>query len=354
MYEHPPNKKKYLNVGNLKENIQNLKKENKLKSKEKVDRFYKLQSRVKDKTLPTNTFDENLHKTLSSFYLSMKSDPMTFYRGGTNKSLNRYETQTSTFLNFPSRTSYNHDRDKESENGNNNIEPLMNLYHMYDDSRSNSLFNKKEKHDLLKTFHIHPDLDRSEKRLIDTSLKTRSDFYSTNRNFNKTQSSASTYYFMNPEKSFKKLKLNRLIYSSIMNIRTSQQLKDYSIKAEQEYDRYIKVSQMPKVKVNLRKPMNFEYLDNSTIEQEDQSTQRHWTRNQYMDSDINYELTYFSENYNDRPDSRSLFTLTLADSVMYMFGGLKNQKLNEIWKCEIKSKCLLKFRELPMDKNTCG
>jgi hypothetical protein len=326
MYENPLLKQRYLKVGDLKENIRSLKKENKQKCKETFTQFFKQNKKLSDSALVTQHVDENLYKTLSSFYMTMKSDPMTFYRNQTSKSLNK-DIRTSTTSGFPR---FKRDSDVD-------VQPLINLYHMNLESQNNTMLNKKEKHDILRSFNIESGLDEKEKKFLEKNLKTNSDFYNTNRDFNKTQCTASTYYFMNPEKSLKKLKLNKLIYSSIMNIRTSRQLSSYTQKADKEFDRYIKVSQMPKIKDHPKKPNEIEYMDYSIMDKDDQNSNRLWTRNQYMDSNIQYELSYFQENYNDRPSSRSMFTLTLVDNTIYMFGGLRNQKLNEIWKCDIKS-----------------
>jgi hypothetical protein len=332
MYENPTTRKKYLNIGDLKENIRKLKMGNKLKSKEVIERFYKPQKKATIEREETNTNDENLHKTLSTFYLTMKSDPINFYRNHTSRSLSKFtETHGNGFSTLSARSSK---KDIET-----NLQPLIGLYNMYDETKCGTFCDKKEKKEILKNFNIDAHLDENEKKFLDKNLRTKSGFF--NNNFDKTQCSAITYYFENPEKSLKKLKLNRIIFNSIMNLRTSQQLKSYSARAEKEYDRFTKVSQMPKIKENAKKPTNLELLENSTIDVDDlQSSNRLWTRKQYLESDIQYELSYFGENYNGRPGTRSLFSLTLVDNVMYMFAGLKNQKLNEIWKCEIRSKFL--------------
>jgi hypothetical protein len=328
MYENSSNKQKYLKAGDLKENIRNLKKDNKQKCQTTYNHFFKQQKKFSDSAIVPTQVDENLYKTLSSFYLTMKSDPMSFYRNHTSKSLNKFDTRSNTSIGFPMIK-----RDSEAD-----VQPLIGLYHMNLETQNESILGKKEKKDILRSFNIETGLDEKERKFLDTNLKTKSDFYSTNKDFNKTQCTASTYYFMNPEKSLKKLKLNKLIYSSIMNIRTTQQLKSYTQKADKEFDRYIKVSQMPKIKENSKKPIIMDYVDYSIMDKDDQSSNRLWTRNQYMESNIQYDLTYFQENYNDRPSSRSMFSFTLVDNCIYMFGGLKNEKLNEIWKCDIKSK----------------
>ena len=322
----------------MKENIKQLKKENKLKLKEKSDRFFKLYDN-KEQTSPQ--VEEQYYNTLNNFCKRMPTsinNTHTTFFSNTSSNKNRKDIKSEGFYEKTLNRSNSFSNKFITTNYSDvDAEQLFNLYYIYSDGKFYSKLSSNEKKELLKTFNIERKLNKKEKKYIDDRIGfTKNDFGETMRS-NKSLCTAKTYYFDNAHKAYKKIKLNKKIYDNMMHARTTKQIIEYNYMIEKDYERFIKVSQMPVVRV---KNDNSETDENIIIQEttESKTNSKLISRYQLLDSFIEFHLSFIEDYSIIRPTARSMFTISLIDGFIYLFGGMGNNKLNDIWKCDIKSK----------------
>ena len=58
-----------------------------------------------------------------------------------------------------------------------------------------------------------------------------------------------------------------------------------------------------------------------------------------------FNNSYFPGKYiyyqSNRPFSRGQATLSIVNNTIYLFGGMSNERLNDIWKCELQCKIII-------------
>jgi hypothetical protein len=328
------NRSNYINIGNIKDNILRLKQTNHEKTKEKVNKYYKYIEPPKDKEIEIP--DSNHFKTLSRFFKII----------GGKSTMMSTQTKSNPLLTSNYKTNDTWMRDSKTSmrrSGNLliqtdlNADQLFQLYDVYDEKKNLSLLNENEKDALLKTFHIDKSLSKHEQFHINKTFgnKTKNSL----NNFNKTQIGASTYYFENAEKALNKLKMNKMIYNNMMSCRTTKQYHRFTDKFDQEYERFMKVAQMPKIREKRENHIVESTEVNGSIEV--RSNARTLSRAQIFESFLEFQMIYINENFTNRPSSRCMFSLNIIGGYLYLFGGMGNVKLNDIWKCEIRSNILI-------------
>jgi hypothetical protein len=347
-------KVKYINLGDKLDNIKKLKMENKLKQNDKHSTFhkkFKSFTHGEEKQEGGNMF----LKTMSNFHNSQEGIMLTTHSNFTS-SPNKHANTKSNFFkthhsNFPQITNYsqiNSNRNNFTEEDTNN---LIQMYHIttteenkYNNNIKN-LLNKDEKTILMERFKMNKKLEESEQHDIDHTLdknfEGKNEFSKTMNHFNRTNYKVKDYYFYDPYKSLKKLKVNSQVFNNVMSIRTEEQINKYMTQYEDTYDKFMKVMQMPKIretKSNKNKIL-FEQMHNEAINELSEIKQagmnnKQVSRDQLL-RDIEFQVTF--ENFKQKPNARAQFTINLDGPFLILFGGINSDRLCDIWICDINS-----------------
>jgi hypothetical protein len=322
------NRSNRLKNGNLKENIKKLRESNHEKVKEMIDRFYKIEPQ-KEKN--SDCQENNHYKTLSGFFniIGTKS-PIQTQNKFTQLQTTKYKPNETWMKDTHTSMKKTHNLKIQTSA---DADQLFQLYEVYDEKKNASLMNDNEKESLFKTFHIDKSLNKNDQMWISKIFgnKTKSSLI----NFTKSQIGATTYYFDNIEKAFNKLKMNKIIYNSIMSSRTTKQYHKFTDRFDKEYERFIKAAQMPKIK----EKRNNHIIDTNDVNGnvEVKTNTRTLSRLQIFEAFFEFHMIYLDENFTNRPSSRSMFSLNLIGCHLYLFGGMGNEKLCDVWKCDLRS-----------------
>lgn len=350
----PLQKIKYLNIGDRKENIRKLKEENKTKIDEKYQNFHKKFKKVENindevfnstglknfnKSQLSN--NEEYLKTTSNFYTTTNS---LFKKLNNTDNHNKMLATHSTGKGFykPSQTSYTNTSISRPVPTLEEEDMLVGLYFMNEENGAKkSHLNKDEKHFVLKKFNIDKTLKHDDEEFVEDVLKIKykdEDVYNKTMNeFNKTKFKSHPYFFDDPKKSLKKLKMNIQIYEHLTNTRVEKQISTYMTSYNEVNDRNIKILQMPKIRqIKLKKKGKLTLEDYQESSNNDKISIKQFTRDQLLG---NTELPVsYEEDHRHKPPTRSHFSALVDGNSVIIFGGVNSDRLCDIWFCDLKGK----------------
>ena len=305
----------------LSSNIKKLKITNKVKLKETHTNFHR-----KFKKSSNDFGSNNFLKTEIGFETNSN-----FY----NKTL---QTQSNLVTNY---SNYNN---KQLEEEAKNLaavyylsgENLRELTH----SLNKMEYTKSEKEEILNRFKIERNIKDIESENILQTVHSKG-------KFNKIQLSSSNYFFKNPVKSEKKLRLNRQIYSSISKLRVFQQKEGYS-KCLDNIDRLSNtINRMPRIReVKSNNGNKFNKCDNSENKLYDEESlpnlqASNFEKNNKMSREQLFSELIFGVDYikivKNKPGARSLFSINIIDNKLVLFGGISWDRFCDVWICDLKN-----------------
>lgn len=264
----------------------------------------------------------------------------------------RYALKSSQ--NFRRTFHYDHSLEKD-------INPLYNLY-ISNDQETNS---KKNQHrdsdfdsidqDITTKYNISNKLKMVEKEEIQKYFKTSAVSKNEQDSKSKTSCKIRNEYFKSPYESYQILKLNKQIYNNIKNIVTNKQVDKYMNNFNNEEIHKKKIKNMPDIKVIINpysikseKNSDFERAmklkistavrissSNSEPAQSNQEFSNKVSRENLLHKGLDFHCSLISSQCN-KPKSRAQSSMIIQDDTMYIFGGLNNVGLEDLWVATVK------------------
>lgn len=356
--ENPLFKRKYLKAGNLVDNIKQLKENNKSKRDTKYKKFYKIYKPTESSSITTEQFyrttsditdkleRNTTHHGTRTHNKEYKTSANFYYNKSTSDELkNEYLT---TYTSFHKPHIYHNEKSEEDALA------LVSFYHV-SEAKSSSLYNKSEKEEFFRRYNINKRVNDTEKEKVKEVIdenKTSTNFHNTNSDFSKAKYRASPYYFDDPIKSFKKLKVNSQIFNNVQGLRTEKQIRSYIDLYAKEAETHMKVMQMPKVReLKGTKHKNQELaIDTVTTERSDNQdnglktvANKQHSREQVLYNNLEVHVSHLYDNGN-KPGARSLFTMNLDNSYLILYGGVGFDKYSDVWICDLKRNNICNLR----------
>jgi hypothetical protein len=271
-----------------------------------------------------------------------------------NTGTNFYKSFSGTGKSFFPFVPHKTERDYNEEDD----QALISIYQMQvtDPNKNNikDYLRKEEKKQLLERFNMSNQVNLAEKdkiiKIIDRPFENKNDFSKTLLHFSRPHGKIHNYYYEDPFKSLKNLKLNKQIYENVNLMRQEKQIQIYEEHFQKEHERYMKTVQMPRIKESKsqkskilfeKKPVfeqnkieeSLEINNNSNNQTGEKDEKKHISRDQLIQN-IEFYITF--KNYKLKPKSRSSFTLTMHENKLFLFGGMNSERLCDIWVCELK------------------
>jgi len=207
--------------------------------------------------------------------------------------------------------------------------------------------DKQEKQELYAKFEIKKGKEiKAEIETVKVKLQNKN-YKSTTldkavRKFNKHQIRCPEYFFNDPTKSLKKLKMNNEVFQRVMSSREYEQCESYDTKIREDFRTFMLLTQMNKIKESekVKKNQNINkesddftsQLQKSQMKKE-QSFSKRVSRKYLLE---NIVLINHTKQVKSKPKSRSHFTMNVVDDKIFLYGGLNSDKLSDFWVCNLK------------------